>query len=208
MLLYVNTYLYFCLQIYLLFHLHLRSYLNLYSYLFLFYFSIHFSFLGEKDFVGLGRLEKKEKEKENEEKTVGKAIEKSGTNLFENDNGDCSENLLISSVASIMNNDNLYNKNKDQNCSVTEMTDKTIKTEEKHNEKEDEKEDATEEQEKKQVKDVMKSVCTTNGILSSSKTNQITDYRRFGEGRFGKLGYSGMEWHGSSKVRQDKIRKM
>ena len=206
MLLYVNTYLYFCLQIYLLFHLHLRSYLNLYSYLFLFYFSIHFSFLGEKDFVGLGRLEKKEKE--NEEKTVGKAIEKSGTNLFENDNGDCSENLLISSVASIMNNDNLYNKNKDQNCSVIEMTDKTIKTEEKHNEKEDEKEDATEEQEKKQVKDVMKSVYTTNGILSSSKTNQITDYRRFGEGRFGKMGYSGMEWHGSSKVRQDKIRKM
>ena len=206
MLLYVNTYLYFCLQIYLLFHLHLRSYLNLYSYLFLFYFSIHFSFLGEKDFVGLGRLEKKEKE--NEEKIVGKAIEKSGTNLFENDNGDCSENLLISSVASIMNNDNLYNKNKDQNCSVIEMTDKTIKTEEKHNEKEDEKEDATEEQEKKQVKDVMKSVYTTNGILSSSKTNQITDYRRFGEGRFGKMGYSGMEWHGSSKVRQDKIRKM
>ena len=34
----------------------------------------------------------------------------------------------------------------------------------------------------------------------SAAMNQSTDYRRFGETRFGELGYGGMEWHGSSKV--------
>ena len=36
----------------------------------------------------------------------------------------------------------------------------------------------------------------------SAAINQSTDYRRFGETRFGELGYRGMVWHGSSKVRK------
>ena len=130
-------------------------------------------FSGDRDFVRLGRLKEKEIEAEKNEKIIEE------NKMFTAKKNE----VKIEKITSCEGNEN-FDIDNNENINVEE-TNILL-------------ENLTEEINLQKNEDINES--TKISMNFSAAMNQSTDYRRFGETRFGELGYGGMEWHGSSKV--------
>ena len=147
----------------------------MFFFIFFFLFFIHSIFFqGEKDFVRLGRLKEKKIDSGKAEIMI-----KENEILIDEDEE------KIKNISTCIN-DGDFNINIIKNIKEEKRNNMTEETEEEINLQKD------------------KIIIQSTEISSnySAAINQSTDYRRFGETRFGELGYGGMVWHGSSKVRK------